>query len=515
MRKTLHITLLFFMMLLTGAANAETVTFDATVDKGSISDYNMAGADEVSKNGIKISISSGVLGLGTHYRIYKKQTMTVSSSVGNITGIEITCIASGADKYGPGCFTSPTSGTYTFSGMVGTWSGASSSVTLTASEDQVRTTRIVVTYSASSATKKAAELAFSETSVTGVVGKPFTAPTLTKATTASVQYSSDNTDVATVDANSGAVTLKAAGTVKITATAAENDEYYEGSASYTIQVNSEDFTSSKENPLTVAKVMAAYANGETISGDVYIKGIVTQVDEISAQHGNATYCINDTDSKDGQLKIYRGMYIDGEKFTSTDQLAPGDEVIVCGKMTVYNDAPQMAQGNMIVSLKKGSSSVVDITNTPETAYTVAKANELIAAGEGLVNSVYVKGVISKIDEVSVSYGNAGFYINDTNTEEGQLQVYRCKYLNNEKFTAEDQIAVGDNVVIYGQLKNYNGTFEITNCYVYSIEKSATGIEGVEADKMQNNGEVYDLSGKVVPASRKGIVIVGGKKIIRK
>ena len=113
MRKTLHITLLFFMMLLTGAANAETVTFDATVDKGSISDHNNAGADEVSKNGIKISISSGVLGLGTHYRIYKNQTMTVSSSVGNITGIEITCEVSGTAKYGPGCFTSPTSGTYT------------------------------------------------------------------------------------------------------------------------------------------------------------------------------------------------------------------------------------------------------------------------------------------------------------------------------------------------------------------------------------------------------------------
>lgn len=33
MRKTLHITLLFLMMLFTGAANAETVTFDATSTK--------------------------------------------------------------------------------------------------------------------------------------------------------------------------------------------------------------------------------------------------------------------------------------------------------------------------------------------------------------------------------------------------------------------------------------------------------------------------------------------------
>lgn len=48
MRKTLHITLLFFMMLLTGAANAETVTFDFTGESaygmtllsGSTQDYN-------------------------------------------------------------------------------------------------------------------------------------------------------------------------------------------------------------------------------------------------------------------------------------------------------------------------------------------------------------------------------------------------------------------------------------------------------------------------------------------
>lgn len=38
--------------------------------------------------------------------------------------------------------------------------------------------------------------------------------------------------------------------------------------------------------------------------------------------------------------------------------------------------------------------IVDITNTAETAYTIAKAKELIDAGEGLSESVYVKGIVS-------------------------------------------------------------------------------------------------------------------------
>ena len=147
-----------FMMLLCSTAFAETVTFESSVDKGSISDYNLAGYDEITKDGIKISISSGMLGYGSHYRIYKGQTMTVSSTAGTITNIDITCIVEGAEKYGPGCFTDPTTGSYTYNGIVGTWSGAASSITLTASANQVRATKIVVTYSTSAATKKAANM---------------------------------------------------------------------------------------------------------------------------------------------------------------------------------------------------------------------------------------------------------------------------------------------------------------------------------------------------------------------
>ena len=511
MTKTLRFALMSFMMLLCSTAFAETVTFESSVDKGSISDYNLAGYDEITKDGIKISISSGMLGFGTHYRIYKGQTMTVSSTAGTITNIDITCIVEGAEKYGPGCFTDPTTGSYTYNGIVGTWSGAASSITLTASANQVRATKIVVTYSTSAATKKAANMSFSKKSVETVMGQTFTAPTLTKETTAAVTYKSDNASVATVDATSGAVTIVGPGTAVITATAEENAEYYPGTASYTIKVN----TNTPETAYTVAKVKELIATGETFEDPVYIKGIITQVVEISLQHGNATYYINDTDSKDGQLSIYRGLYLDGEKFTATDQIIEGDEVVIYGVMTTFKEEPQIAQGNKIVSIKKGSGTVVDIKNTPETAYTVAKANELITAGEGLVNPVYVKGVITKINEVSTSFGNAEFYINDTNSEDGQLMTYHCYYMENEKFTAEDQIAVGDNVIIYGQLKNYNGTYEMVSCYIYSLNGKTTGIENITAEEAAGNGAIYDLSGKVAPASYKGIVIKGGKKFIKK
>lgn len=118
-----------------------------------------------------------------------------------------------------------------------------------------------------------------------------------------------------------------------------------------------------------------------------------------------------------------------------------------------------------------------IANTPETAYTVATAHSLIEAGQSLNDKVYVKGYITQIDEVSAQYGNATYYINDTQVTDGQLEVYRGKYLGGESFTAEDQIKVGDVVIVYGNLKDYNGTHEFnTGSQIYSLNGQTAGGE---------------------------------------
>ena len=81
-------------------------------------------------------------------------------------------------------------------------------------------------------------LTFSETTATATLGESFTAPTLTTEPTGlAITYSSSNTDVATVDETTGAVTIVAAGKTTITATSAETEEYDEGTASYTLTVS--------------------------------------------------------------------------------------------------------------------------------------------------------------------------------------------------------------------------------------------------------------------------------------
>ena len=157
---------------------------------------------------------------------------------------------------------------------------------------------------------------------------------------------------------------------------------------------------------------------------------------------------------------------------------------------------------------------VDITNTPETAYTVAKANDLITAGQGLETKVYVIGTITNIEEVSTSYGNATYWIGDgAEYSANDLKIFRGYYLEDEYFTAEDQIKVGDKVIVYGMLVDYKGTKEMTGSSIYSLNGVTTGISDIKAETI-NDGAVYNVAGQRVNKLSKGINIVNGKKIVK-
>jgi len=230
------ILLFLFAAVLALTANAQTVSFDATTDLGTLADSNNAGADNVSKDGVTIAISKGLMGLGTHYRCYKNETFTVTSTIGNIKSIDITCTVAGSDKYGPGCFT-VTDGTYTVEDKVGSWVGDAASVVFTASLNQVRITNVVVTVGEGGGeTKAAADLKWSEDNISVEKGGEFTAPTLEKATTATVLFASDNEEVATVTSEGLIKLAGAEGKAIITASAEENDAYLAGKATCTITV---------------------------------------------------------------------------------------------------------------------------------------------------------------------------------------------------------------------------------------------------------------------------------------
>ena len=129
--------MLLLCALVVGSGNvwADTeVTFTPGTDTG---------ATSVTKSGVSCAMST--MNNSDYYQIYASASGTFSCSSGNITKIEFTCTASGTDKYGPGNASANT-GSYSYSGTKGTWTGSAASVTISASK-QIRMSSLTVTYS--------------------------------------------------------------------------------------------------------------------------------------------------------------------------------------------------------------------------------------------------------------------------------------------------------------------------------------------------------------------------------
>ena len=136
-------------------------------------------------------------------------------------------------------------------------------------------------------------------------------------------------------------------------------------------------------------------------------------------------------------------------------------------------------------------------NIPAECLTVAQANAICAeleSGATTGTKHYVKGWVKKLaskhaDGIS-QFGNALFYIVDEkgNTDE-DFYAYQVYGLNGEKITNPDAVAVGDYVVIYGELTNYNGTYETVGKGAAHIWKSTNPALGGNGNTGNNPTEL--------------------------
>jgi len=233
------------------------VTFVAGTDLGTTTGNGTA--DEVSKSGVTMSSTDAAFAT-SEYRFYANSTTTFSVPAGySIAKIVFT--NAGNDKLCSNLSLISENGNYSNN----TWTGNATSVAFTASA-QARASQIVVTV-AKGTPLADPELSFSAATATATLGDSFTAPTLTNSHGLTVTYSSSNTSAATVDENTGAVTLVAAGETTITATFAGDDTYSAGAASYTLTVNApvvaeSDWVKTELSALTADDIFVIVGNNE-------------------------------------------------------------------------------------------------------------------------------------------------------------------------------------------------------------------------------------------------------------
>lgn len=119
--------------------------------------------------------------------------------------------------------------------------------------------------------------------------------------------------------------------------------------------------------VTVAKaleIVNALENGKTTSEEYVITGIVTTIDEISTNYGNATFDIADNAGDAAILKVYRAKDAEGQKITDENIVKVGDTVKVQGKLQKYvkNDVvtPEVASGCKILTVNGKSTGITSI-----------------------------------------------------------------------------------------------------------------------------------------------------------
>ncbi len=285
----------------------------------------------------------------------------------------------------------------------------------------------------------------------------------------------------------------------------------------------------KEKPFTVAGAIAYVKElGADVESPkkVFVKGIVSTVEttyEASGTYGNATFNIVDEEGSSDVFKVFQTYYLGNVKWTKGDNnpdIKEKDEVIIYG--TIYN-----YKGNTPETVGKGASFVYSLngvnrggadggntgdgtakgTGTLEDPYNpagIAAVAAALADNAVSTESYYMKGKISKIavsknvDQTfanSGDYGNASFYITDSEDATGEFYIYQTYYLGNRKWvTGDTDIKVGDEVIVYGPVTKYVSSYGTTletsgkgASYIYSLNGVTDGGTVVPPTPIEHDG----------------------------
>ena len=448
-------------MMICGMTFAQTtVTFDVKTDnvKGQ-TDLTMLTKESVI---LKIEKGSGT-GTGTfgrddNYRVWKGNTLTVSSSAGNIQKVEFTCTASDAAQYGPGNFTDATVGTYTFSGKVGTWTGDASSFTITASGAQVRATKIVVTIGSANPNTVAAPVITGQTEFDTT-----TEVTINAGEGASVYYTLDGTEPSAAStAYTAPFTIDKSCTVSAIAIKGENKS----------EVVKKEFKKVELEEVTIASL-----------------------NTLSADKTNLLLRLNNA----------KVVYVDG----STLHLREGDKALM-----FYNSPIKMAKNAVVSGTVKvdydnyyGIHEVKGNAMTNADNLTITESTEeaqpVVATIADVLALKHIADLVEFQNVQIVAEGTKYYAVSGTD----KIQLY-----GNDKVVKD---FAGD-----GKAYNVAGVFNNIYSKKAQIEPTAAtpydpaGINGIEAN-VNNNNAIFNIAGQRLQKLQKGLNIVGGKKIIVK
>jgi hypothetical protein len=393
-----------------------------------------------------------------------------------------------------------------------------------------------------------------------------------------ITYTSSNSDFASVESNGDVlVNTKATGSATITATYAGNDTYVGSTASYKITVAPKPTGAGTEaNPYTVADVVALNNAGLLPTDSAYVKGIISEVGDFNSKFSELTYYISDDGKTTSQLQVYQGLGLNGDKFTAATDLQTGWTVVVKGKLKVFNSTLEFNYGSKITSLTKPvtytKATLTGFAQSGNDYYATFSSDQVTFFPEGdadvtfttTVQKAYAVGDMLELtslatDNATISGNEVSGYFVPANTGvlikasfDGTTSVpyYTVTGKTVDELTdnmlypaskamselvdsyyfyklAYDDYSAKTGLGFYWGADNGAAFTAKTNGAYLAVPKSSTsaksgfrfdgtttGVNTINA-KTTTNDVIYNIQGQRVGASYKGLVIVNGKKMMRK
>ena len=366
-----------------------------------------------------------------------------------------------------------------------------------------------------------------------------------------ITYAIDNEEVAIIDGATGDVmTTGAVGTATVTATYEGNDSYNGSAATYTITVTDPNAKGTQNNPYSPSEALAAYAQGK-LTTECYIKGIISNIQEVSTQYGNATYYISDDGTDNNPLYVFRGNWIGGEQFTAEDQIVVGGIVLVKGEITTYTkdgvSTIELNSGNEVVeyvapvTVTIGQSKYASLYYEKQAfvvpqgmeAYTYklnghkVEESYMYAAGETIPagTAVILKG---EPNDYSFAFSTKVGDVDSENILKGTdsdtpLEADANSYFYKLSLNADEELSsigfywgAADGAAFTNKAhKAYLKVAKSAGAKFYRFDGETTAIENVQAAQPDAIAPMYNVAGQRVSKNYKGVVIQNGRKYVVK
>ena len=211
------------------------------------------------------------------------------------------------------------------------------------------------------------------------------------------------------------------------------------------------------NVLDVLKLIETLENGAN-SSEINAKGVIKSIKEVSTTYKNATYTIGDETTSE-TVTIYRGKYIDGADFTSTDQIKIGDEVVIKGRVTNYKGSKQFSTGSRIVSLKRMETCATPVINIDENGVA-----SITCATEGATIRYTVGDAPADPTETSDVFSSATLTDGQIIKAIAFAEGYKPSAVASKKFTAGGAVESKTYTLQFGKEYNSEGKSSYNNTW---------------------------------------------------